>query len=171
MKRLLRCTIAEKRAGRKGARKKRERQMKKKKLNKVFAGGLLSVAAAVFLIAAVPAFGAGSIQSGSSDVISASQQSEGAEESPAVTSEPAQSPEPYRASAEPDASVTDTPAPEDSGEGEAPAVPAPDNSVFPSEQGLTDTENDVQTLDWAPGWNLVNGKYYYYLDDGTMVRG
>ena len=145
--------------------------MKKKKLNKVFAGGLLSVAAAVFLIAAVPAFGAGSIQSGSSDVISASQQSEGAEESPAVTSEPAQSPEPYRASAEPDASVTDTPAPEDSGEGEAPAVPAPDNSVFPSEQGLTDTENDVQTLDWAPGWNLVNGKYYYYLDDGTMVRG
>ena len=145
--------------------------MKKKKLNKVFAGGLLSVAAAVFLTAAVPAFGAGSIQSGSSDVISASQQSEGAAESPAVTSEPAQSPEPYRASAEPDASVTDTPAPEDSGEGEAPAVPAPDNSVFPSEQGLTDTENDVQTLDWAPGWNLVNGKYYYYLDDGTMVRG
>ena len=70
--------------------------MKKKKLNKVFAGGLLSVAAAVFLTAAVPAFGAGSIQSGSSDVISASQQSEGAEESPAVTSEPAQSPEPYR---------------------------------------------------------------------------
>ena len=50
--------------------------MKNKKLNRLFAGGILSVAAAVFLSAAVPAFGAGDTQSGSSTVVSISAESE-----------------------------------------------------------------------------------------------
>ena len=152
--------------------------MKNKKLNRIFAGGLLSVAAAVFLSAAVPAYGAGSTQSGSSDVISVSEQSElseetstGNQEQDPTVSDPAAAPD--------DASVTATPTPENSAVPDAPDLtPTPEDSgdsADPSVQSLTPTEtpdvsNAIQTMDWTPGWNLVNGKYYYYLDDGTMVR-
>ena len=152
--------------------------MKNKKLNRIFAGGLLSVAAAVFLSAAVPAYGAGSTQSGSSDVISVSEQSElseetstGNQEQDPTVSDPAAAPD--------DASVTATPTPENSAVPDVQDLtPTPENSgdsADPSVQSLTPTEtpdasNVVQTMDWTPGWNLVNGKYYYYLDDGTMVR-
>lgn len=151
--------------------------MKNKKLNRIFAGGLLSVAAAVFLSAAVPAYGAGSTQSGSSDVISVSEQSELPEE--ASTGTPEQGSTVSDPIAAPDASVTATPTPENSVVPDVQDLtPTPENSgdsADPSVQSLTPTEtpdasNAVQTMDWTPGWNLVNGKYYYYLDDGTMVR-
>lgn len=151
--------------------------MKNKKLNRIFAGGLLSVAAAVFLSAAVPAYGAGSTQSGSSDVISVSEQSELPEE--ASTGTPEQGSTVSDPIAAPDASVTATPTPENSAVPDVQDLtPTPENSgdsADPSVQSLTPTEtpdasNAVQTMDWTPGWNLVNGKYYYYLDDGTMVR-
>lgn len=149
--------------------------MKNKKLNRLFAGGILSVAAAVFLSAAVPAFGAGDTQSGSSTVVSISAESETPEETPADTPLPEQNTAvPQTAAApSPSAAVSASPtaAPESPTETPA-ATAAPESPTETPAATETPAPTDpVQPMDFTPGWNLVNGKYYYYLDDGTMVRG
>lgn len=149
--------------------------MKNKKLNRLFAGGILSVAAAVFLSAAVPAFGAGDTQSGSSTVVSISAESETPEETPADTPLPEQNTAvPQTAAApSPSAAVSASPtaAPESPTETPA-ATEAPESPTETPAATETPAPTDpVQPMDFTPGWNLVNGKYYYYLDDGTMVRG
>ena len=149
--------------------------MKNKKLNRLFAGGILSVAAAIFLSAAVPAFGAGDTQSGSSTVVSVSAESETPEETPADTPLPEQNTAvPQTAAApSPSAAVSASPtaAPESPTETPA-ATAAPENPTETPAATETPAPTDpVQPMDFTPGWNLVNGKYYYYLDDGTMVRG
>lgn len=149
--------------------------MKNKKLNRLFAGGILSVAAAVFLSAAVPAFGAGDTQSGSSTVVSISAESETPEETPADTPLPEQNTAvPQTAAApSPSAAVSASPtaAPESPTETPA-ATEAPESPTETPAAAETPAPTDpVQPMDFTPGWNLVNGKYYYYLDDGTMVRG
>lgn len=149
--------------------------MKNKKLNRLFAGGILSVAAAVFLSAAVPAFGAGDTQSGSSTVVSISAESETPEETPADTPLPEQNTAvPQTAAApSPSAAVSASPTAAPESPTETPAATAAPES--PTETpAATETPapmDPVQPMDFTPGWNLVNGKYYYYLDDGTMVRG
>ena len=149
--------------------------MKNKKLNRLFAGGILSVAAAVFLSAAVPAFGAGDTQSGSSTVVSVSAESETPEETPADTPLPEQNTAvPQTAAApSPSAAVSASPTAAPESPTETPAATAAPES--PTETpAATETPapmDPVQPMDFTPGWNLVNGKYYYYLDDGTMVRG
>lgn len=149
--------------------------MKNKKLNRLFAGGILSVAAAIFLSAAVPAFGAGDTQSGSSTVVSVSAESETPEETPADTPLPEQNTAvPQTAAApSPSAAVSASPtaAPESPTETPA-ATAAPESPTETPAATETPAPTDpVQPMDFTPGWNLVNGKYYYYLDDGTMVRG
>lgn len=149
--------------------------MKNKKLNRLFAGGILSVAAAVFLSAAVPAFGAGDTQSGSSTVVSISAESETPEETPADTPLPEQNTAvPQTAAApSPSAAVSASPTAAPESPTETPAATAAPES--PTETpAATETPapmDPVQPMDFTPGWNLVNGKYYYYLDDGTMVQG
>ena len=149
--------------------------MKNKKLNRLFAGGILSVAAAIFLSAAVPAFGAGDTQSGSSTVVSISAESETPEETPADTPLPEQNTAvPQTAAApSPSAAVSASPTAAPESPTETPAATAAPES--PTETpAATETPapmDPVQPMDFTPGWNLVNGKYYYYLDDGTMVRG
>lgn len=149
--------------------------MKNKKLNRLFAGGILSVAAAIFLSAAVPAFGAGDTQSGSSTVVSVSAESETPEETPADTPLPEQNTAvPQTAAApSPSAAVSASPTAAPESPTETPAATAAPES--PTETpAATETPapmDPVQPMDFTPGWNLVNGKYYYYLDDGTMVRG
>lgn len=149
--------------------------MKNKKLNRLFAGGILSVAAAIFLSAAVPAFGAGDTQSGSSTVVSVSAESETPEETPADTPLPEQNTAVPQTAAAPSpstaVSASPTAAPESPTETPA-ATAAPENPTETPAATETPAPTDpVQPMDFTPGWNLVNGKYYYYLDDGTMVRG
>ena len=149
--------------------------MKNKKLNRLFAGGILSVAAAIFLSAAVPAFGAGDTQSGSSTVVSVSAESETPEETPADTPLPEQNTAVPQTAAAPSpstaVSASPTAAPESPTETPA-ATAAPESPTETPAATETPAPMDpVQPMDFTPCWNLVNGKYYYYLDDGTMVRG
>lgn len=121
--------------------------MKNKKLNRIFAGGLLSVAAAVFLSAAVPAFGAGEAVNGASAVISSSAESDGQPETESSVQEVLEG--------ENAGQSMETPV-------QASPASTPAETVQPSDT--------PQTLDYTPGWNKINGKYYYYLEDGTMVK-
>ena len=149
--------------------------MKNKKLNRLFAGGILSVATAIFLSTAIPAFGAGDTQSSSSTVVSVSAESETPEEIPADTSLPEQNMAVPQTTAAPSPSVavsaSSTATPESPTETPA-ATAAPESPTETPVVTETPAPTDpVQPMDFTPGWNLINGKYYYYLDDGTMVRG